>query len=1119
MDWGRLTEALRQLVEGLLALHGAGKLHRDIKPSNTLVRPDGHLLLMDFGLVVNLRGAERTVTAERAVGTPAYMSPEQGEGEDLTEASDWYAVGVLLSEALTGRLPFSGDPEAMREQKRAGRPLPFDEASERHAPLERLCERLLHPAPTARPGGEEILECLGAPRRSVATRPASGPSTPLVGRRRELETLDSAFTEMARGKLVTARIYGVRGAGKTALVRTFLERAERDAIVLEGRCYEQESTPYKGLDALVDSLSRYLVDLSGADAAEAEALVPADAGPLARVFPVLKRVSAIRRWAAVRLANAEPREIRRRAFASLCEVLRRVGERRPLVLCVDDLQWGDADSAELLANLVQPPAPIRMLLLAVYQGERRTESPCLDAIDPASRADRDGVATVDVPVEPLSEDEARSLARRFVKSETTVEEIGRESGGIPYLIDELVRGLQQETEGVDAVASVGVTELLWNRVRRLPPEAEELLKAVAVAGHPVRFTHACQTFDAPVTPETVHRLRVESLIQSIGPRWLDTLAPYHDRVRDAVATHLDDATWRAWHRRLAEVCEAAGDVPAETVATHYEEAGDAAHAGEHYLSAADHAAEALAFDRAADFYRRALRLRPMGADEVRSVRTALADALANAGRSAAAGDAYLAAAEDAPRAERIDLEHRAAFQFYISGRLVEGGHTLRRVARRVWLRCPRHAVWALATMAVNRLFLRLRGLRYRERAARELSAARLRRIDVTWSATAGLSMIDTMVGADFQAQNLTLALSAGEPYRLARALAWEAAHRANRGGEAVAETAALLEEAERLVRRIEHPHAIALVALSRGLVAFTLGQWRRARERLEEAETTLRERCTGVVWELGTAQTFSLWASFYSGAFREMDARSQAMLREADARGDLYLRTYLTTFTRPLAALGGDRADLAAETLEACQRDWPQTATNLQQVTSLFGWTYVDLYRGRPEEARTRLLREAGPLRRSQYTYVQVIRVLYRELLARASLAAAARSGGRRNRTKAARLAERVQREGMPYADALAAGIRAGLAHLDGDDAAAADLLRGAAARFDEAEMGLFAAAARRGRGLLLAGADPEGAGPEETGRSLVREADAWMESEGIHDPARMASTFLPWLRVEGLER
>ncbi|HEX6240592.1 MAG TPA: serine/threonine-protein kinase, partial [Polyangiales bacterium] len=123
LDERKLRHALRQLAEGLSALHASGHLHRDLKPANVLVfQADERLVICDFGLVVestvqrsrSLPAPPRTErnslstssTSGEIAGTLAFMSPEQTAGLELTPASDWYAVGAMLYQALTLRVPF-----------------------------------------------------------------------------------------------------------------------------------------------------------------------------------------------------------------------------------------------------------------------------------------------------------------------------------------------------------------------------------------------------------------------------------------------------------------------------------------------------------------------------------------------------------------------------------------------------------------------------------------------------------------------------------------------------------------------------------------------------------------------------------------------------------------------------------------------------------------------------------------------------------------------------------------------------------------------------------------------------------------------------------------------------
>ena len=105
------------------AIHDAGKLHRDLKPSNVLVAPDGRLTILDFGLATP-SSPDGTRSFESTAGTPAHMAPEQLFAGGACAASGWYAVGMMLFEALTGRWPFTRSVHELLAAKLGGRPPP-----------------------------------------------------------------------------------------------------------------------------------------------------------------------------------------------------------------------------------------------------------------------------------------------------------------------------------------------------------------------------------------------------------------------------------------------------------------------------------------------------------------------------------------------------------------------------------------------------------------------------------------------------------------------------------------------------------------------------------------------------------------------------------------------------------------------------------------------------------------------------------------------------------------------------------------------------------------------------------------------------------------------------------
>ena len=260
------------------------------------------------------------------VGTAAYMSPEQGIAGPLSPSSDWYSVGVMLYEALTGRLPFQGQSlQVLLSKRETDPPAPVGLWVGVPDDLNALCMAVLQRDPAARPSEDEILRRLGdmaadSPAKDVVRR------VPFVGRGVETRVMSEALAAVRRGRTELVCVRGKSGVGKTALVQQFLATARQShqAVILAGRCYERESVPFKALDSLVDALSHYLMGLARL---EVDALLPRDVVALSQAFPVLERVEAVAQALTRTVATPDRRELRDRAFRALRELLS--APRRP----------------------------------------------------------------------------------------------------------------------------------------------------------------------------------------------------------------------------------------------------------------------------------------------------------------------------------------------------------------------------------------------------------------------------------------------------------------------------------------------------------------------------------------------------------------------------------------------------------------------------------------------------------------------------------------------------------------------------------------------------------------------------------------------------------------------
>ncbi len=1087
---GPLRDALAQLVDAVLAIHRTGKLHRDLKPSNVMVDREGRLVVLDFGLAMVHDGGTRArqeVDTELS-GTPAYMAPEQALGLGVTAASDWYALGVMLFEALTGRLPFRGTFNDILVAKQLQNAPPVTSLSPgAPADLSELCAKLLSTEPTERPASEVLTGEFGASRFSGMRMPSRPPQYhgDLVGREAELDKLDRAYeASVSSGKPVIALLKGESGIGKSTLVARFLDRLSETtpAVVLRGRCYERETVPFRAFDAAVDDLSRFLKALRRS---EARALLPREAWALVRLFPVLERVPALAGLAA--REGAEPHEIRRRGFVAFGELLSRVCERAPLVLYIDDLQWSDADSVALLMHLLrQADAPHLLFVASCRDGVCPVLEPLYEKLPNDIR-----ISFREIDVEPLPVE----LALQVVGGDAP-EAVLREARGNPFLLRELAR--HARASGAPGTLARSLNEVLWQRCASLPESAQRLLHAIVLSASPVPLEVAVSA--AGVQPSANDALEDLQLVRR-GVRETEVEC-YHDKIREAVAHALSDSETRAMHRCLAEAWQATAQPDPEVLSTHFERGGDAQRAAALCIEAARRAASAFGFERAVALYSRALELGTFDGDTIHRLRVARADMLAQAGRSLEAAESCLNSIADASSSETAELTLRAGGFYLQCGRIEEAIPLVNRGLNPLGLSVAKTNAAAVASLMWERSLLRLRGYEPRVAPPDPRAAECFRATEVI---SAALPSLDPIRYPPLATRLLRLALDSGDPVLVARGMASEVL---------VGLMLALPEARLRKIATQAKKHCkesgdpIAQFWLDVNLAILELNDNPRASlEHLDRAREMLTLHPSPALSQIGVWLEWNrLQVLCLQGAFSDVAKSTPALLDDAWASDNRGVVPFL-------AGVPGAVARVAVEDLVGLRHDldrskdaWQKETFTWQDIMQTQGEVALCAYEGSMGRALAATQLLESKLSRSLARRAASVRGYVGYVSTWTSLARAREltSGTERSSLLERAAASLRFCDSKRLAASWSAPLEAALEALGGNPEAAVRSLRSVLTDAEACErLPVYAVCAKRGLGALLAG---------DEGALLVAEADDFLRQHGVVDPERFVGAVAPGL-------
>ena len=487
---------VKQVADGLQAAHELGLVHRDVKPANILLDREGFALLGDFGLTKHV--GEDPLTREGVfVGTIDYAAPEQFEAGTVDARTDVYALGCVLYQVLSGRVPYPAESDAAKMYAHLQAPAPrLDVLAEDVPPmLAEIVARAMAKEPEDRfqdagelaaalrtasvrptiPGGVTMIspDAGGGDRVTEIPLPPAlssevGGGT-FVGRVEPMARLRARYAAAEEGTRQFVLISGEAGIGKTRLASELGREVHAGgATVLFGRSDAESLVPYQPFITAIQHRVAHRQTLYFPPE-----LMP-DLAELGRFIPALRRHTPD-----VAPIQDEPEVDRYRLFAAVTRLLAFVAREHSVVLILDDLQWADASTTLLLAHMLQDPDPVKLLVVATMRDSEELGDELLDLLARLRRQpSMEQIALAGLDAE---ETEALVLAREGVGiSDETIRRLHADTDGNPFFIEELLRGGEL---GVPE----GVKVMISRRLARLDELTVQVVTAASVVGREFRL--------------------------------------------------------------------------------------------------------------------------------------------------------------------------------------------------------------------------------------------------------------------------------------------------------------------------------------------------------------------------------------------------------------------------------------------------------------------------------------------------------------------------------------------------------------------------------------------------------------------------------------------------------
>jgi PAS domain S-box-containing protein len=583
------------LATALTDLHRRGLIHKDLKPANVLVPvATGEVRLMGFGIASRLsRERHAPEPAELIAGTLPYMAPEQTGrmNRSIDSRSDLYALGVTLYEMLTGVLPFTAsDPMEWVHCHIARQPVPpSDRLNSIASPISAIIMKLLAKTPeeryqTAAGAASDLRRCLleWEAQRRIDEFPLGEQDKPdrllipekLYGRESEVAALLASFDRVVqRGTPELVLVSGYSGIGKSSVVNELHKPLVPPHGLFAFGKFDQykRDIPYVTLAQAFQSLLRLLLTKSEADLAPWRDALREALGPNGRLIvdlvPELEPVIGEQPL----VPELPPQDARRRfqlVFRRFLDVFAR--PEHPLALFLDDLQWVDLATLDLLEDLLTRSEVQHIMLIGAYRDNEVTAAhPLMRKLEAIKTA---GGRVKEFTLGPLAREHLGQLIADALHCELEpvlplAQLVYDRTAGNPFFAIQFLSALEQESLLVfdhahsrwlwdlDRIHAKGYTDnvadLVVAKLRRLPAQTQKALQQLACLGNTASVTILSLVFGAEESQ--VHSDLFEAVRSEMIERQQGVYRFIHDRVHEAAYSLIPEELRPEAHLRIGRL--------------------------------------------------------------------------------------------------------------------------------------------------------------------------------------------------------------------------------------------------------------------------------------------------------------------------------------------------------------------------------------------------------------------------------------------------------------------------------------------------------------------------------------------------------------------------------------